>query len=394
MNRSVAFALVLAGVGCSRPKVEPPRTPQTIAIENPAVADSGALPALTHDRHFEERIQELDALVGPASNFKEADKKAIAALPITAPFPVDKVQNIRAFAYDYYGALIGASNPLMPSPTLAGGSPYSAPSTLSAAQRERVLEVIRQSTARYRPHGAPERPVVMCDFNPHHQLVFEGANGTVLANIDVCFDCGEWAVRPRSPALGKRPNVVMDLKERTPLAELFDELRLGAFLFDEEEAKAYRTYVDRVFGRPGALTPRGQKILNEVDGVPSGIEGSRPAASLSSADIEKLWTPIENSVIHPLRDRSNSILRRMIHRDTNGGDGFGYECLDGTKWSFTNNAKRLPASCTMPTSRVEACMRTFRGTTDELCKGPPPACAGLEGCIPGVVMKPARAAQP
>ncbi len=227
-NRLWVLALALGVGGCTPPRaasaVAPPPEP-TKATKPLAPTSECVLPARPPPNgRFAADFLALESLsnVGRLAIGVEEPRHGARRVPsprAKAAFPKVQFQTIEAHAYRYWDPLppeIAAAFPgcdehvlsddgrICPSATLPA-------KPLSAAQSAEFLALaaLPESRTRFR-----------CDFDPHHAFVFRDARGRPVADVQVCFECGEWTLndaRPRTLPEGAF----------TRLAALCRELELG-----------------------------------------------------------------------------------------------------------------------------------------------------------------------
>lgn len=146
-------------------------------------------------------------------------------------FPGVKVTTARAVVYRYTGLdesceLLDGKGGLCP-------NVHEPQVDLTAEQLERTLQLVRgasiYSEQSVTPSGATrkaKRPVLRCDFNPHHAIVFYQDDQPV-GTLEVCFECGQWLATPEVAAANGE-SVMVETEVRF-FGELFEQLKLPVF---------------------------------------------------------------------------------------------------------------------------------------------------------------------
>jgi hypothetical protein len=203
-----------------------------------------------------------------------------------------------------------------------------------------------------------------CDFDPHHAFVFFDAAGAPVANLQVCFECGEWVAEPHIDGIGDSPSM-MRADESAAVVRLCDELHLGAcFLADrakmdalEEKWRAARVAPE------GGLSTWGARAI----ALPVKVEPSRSLADTSIEERRSLcaWYVRAHSAAFPIR-------------------GGSYECASGRKWSVLGFDECLATfpRCAVTVGAAHACMRGL--LEGDVCAQKAPCANGVDGCTWGL----------
>lgn len=345
---------------------EPTRAAPPTALEDKEPQVSPELEAL---------LTERDSLLDWRNTFFQRPQtrpKSFRPLLSRGTFPFRRIASARAFTFGYAlqpcdeEAIPFAKDGTLCPNVVAPGVELSSPAL------ERAVNLVKHADEAFQHDSHVGRPVTRCEFDPHHAIVFYDQGGAPLAKLVVCFTCGEILAVPGSPAMGKGAPALMMGNERATLAELFDEARLGAWLFDETKAERLSAYEADVYGRAPNLTKRGLQRRRERVAKGSGVAGDKSVRDLDAPERARLCTWFGEE---------------LAARDLRDGPRWerGYECTDGrrrTLGSFASCSAR-PMTCDVPVARVEACLSTFLRPLTEICDTPEPeACAGLATCLP------------
>jgi hypothetical protein len=186
-------------------------------------------------------------------------------------FPKVQFQTVVAHAYRYWDPLppeIAAAFPGCDEHVLSDDGRVCPSATLpakplSAAQSAELLALAALPESRTR---------LRCDFDPHHAFVFRDARGGPVADVQVCFGCGEWTLDDAEPR-------TLPEGAFTRLAALCRELELGGCppVEREDESDYWESY--RAWFGLGA-PPRPSVAL--------GIPGQTQLSALSVEQREKL----------------------------------------------------------------------------------------------------------
>lgn len=376
----IAVLLGALLVGCaSRPAAPARRDPDAGAAGPEPRAD---LEALLRER---EAFFSAEATVGSMPPASSMPKRR--ALPKRGGIDRRRVARIEAMSWNGLfgrGATCTAEEePLAANGGLCGDVRWPL-ATLTEAEKASVLGLLDRADRTYGPGAMRDgsyglRPVVRCEFDPHHALLLYDAANVLLGAITVCMTCHEWLVRPESLATGEDGPVLFDAEERSALSAIFDHHGLGAWIFDDEDPRheAARAYARTMYGTEEAPTPRGiLRRRQRLEAHPSGIPRDKRLNDLTRSERDALcaWTSDE---VRPGR--------------RNGG-GHGYECSNGVAWvaSYGERECGLPLlPCPQTVGELEACLRELREPED-LCGPPPEPCRSLMRCLPGIAARPPR----
>jgi hypothetical protein len=259
---------------------------------------------------------------------------------------------------------------------------------LSSEQLQKVLALVMDAERDYeaRDRKGGFRPLLRCGFEPHHAVVFYDSKGAPVAKLVVCFTCGEVLAVPSMAALGGgNPAALSRPGEFETLHQLFEELGLGVWIYDEATVDEVRAYVDRVYGPPEKRTKRGQEADALKAAKRSGVEPSRLVSSLTDAERSRMCIWFQEAAFENRRAREWVFL------------GGRFECDDQRGWSFAaspdpSECASVAKTCSFSVQQVEDCMRAFLNLDAEtICaSGPPQHCAGMMDCLPGIRWRPAK----
>jgi hypothetical protein len=247
---------------------------------------------------------------------------------------------------------------------------------LTDAQRDGLFALIRDAS---RPGAQIIR--LGCVFNPHHAFVFFDRAGTPIAELDVCFECGEWVVTPGPDKL-RSPLV-------TPAADasfhaLCRELGLGDCWSEDELANAHFD----------SLAERG--LIAEHHG---GVEDLGIDLSLSEAKTTTLQKRLLCRWAHSqtARWRRGWPLTSAFDSDDSA---WGVRCTDDSAWGVVfRSADECVAKfpkCDVSVGEVERCLsarfpRAKRKYEFQCSKALPDVCTMPRECLWGLEEKPVPA---
>jgi hypothetical protein len=387
----IAFmAPALLALACSPPPRPVPAVPPAAPVAQSDDASSprpdasaGASPEVSVSPEMERLLAESERLEDPVITFSRVAQTPPPrryAVARRGHFPVREAAH--AVIYTFGWSLVpGACGPDEPLPFTRAGTlcpeVVSPGVVLDADEIGRVTALLSESDAalaeQKKSSHWSRRAVTRCDFEPHHVVAFYDARGVVLGQILVCFTCGEWQVTPGSESLGGGDPAVMTPDERASLAALFDAHGLAAWRFGSknDEVMAYERAVD---GTPREPTKAGLERRARRLAEGSGAPPSSRVRDLGVVDRQKLcdWS---------------------AHRVEPTGEAWrerGYRCDDGRTWTTTATVAACataPVSCDRTVAEIEACLRVYREPEDLCSASPPPQCAGLLDCLPGIVLR-------
>jgi hypothetical protein len=297
---------------------------------------------------FETRLRaEIEALGVPSSLYLGREQRRfeppidLQSLTVPATLP-----RARMFAYDFadeaYGACgdrIAGRDGTLCSSAVAPGS------RLSPAQTTLAAAILRDA-----PRTFSQRARVSC-FEPHHAVVFFGEDDRPVAEITICFTCGNFHLAP-----GPAEEASMSDAEAMFFANLCRELGVGAcpatgkaILPDLppeaatslSPAEARRARVERALSRP------------------MGVDPQRRVSALSPAE-KRLACAWLQSAVHLI--------------------GSGIPCADGRTLVAEEPSECVagPArTCRATIADLTACARS---RLQPLCGADAPSCARSDSC--------------
>jgi hypothetical protein len=315
-------------------------------------------------------MTDLDRRYGARPQARPAHWSAIRR---DAPFRFDRVASIRAYTFRMGRAfdeieqakhchdIVACDGTFCPSVSFPGV-------LLSDAQRDALLALVDDVVHR-------KHPASRCAFSPHHGFVFFDRDGTPIAELQVCFDCGEWSV---SFASGSSLTGDGEVK----LRKLCEQLHLGGCWFGTEPSPAQKSVEAR-----GLLQDPPHAGLADLGVDPALVEAKATAVQ---KEILCRWANAEAYLWGrgPLR-------RRMDQGD--GRDGaFGFQFDEGPSQALRVSVQdtascvaKLP-KCNVPVGAVERCYRA-RYPSGQLLRDdfvfpvkPPEVCEAASGCMWGV----------
>jgi hypothetical protein len=297
---------------------------------------------------FETRLRaEIEALGVPSSLYLGREQRRFSppidlqsvAVPATLP-------RARMFAYDFADAAYGACGERIAgrdgtlcSSAVAPGSP------LSAAQTALAAAILRDA-----PRSFSQRARVSC-FEPHHAVVFFGDDDRPVAEITICFTCGNFHLAP-----GPAEEASMSDAEAMFFADLCRALGVGAC---PAEGKA--TLPDLPPEAEATLSPA-EAARARVDRAlsrPMGVDPGRRVSTLSPGE-KRLACAWLQSAVHPIGARIPCADGRTLVAEEPS------ECVRGP---------RRPCGATI--AQVTACARS---RLQPLCGADTPSCAESDSC--------------
>lgn len=379
-------ALLLAVSACAE---RGPRT--STALQSPtrrasalASAEPPAAAIEPGSKALEARLLLQEQLSDLRNTFFQRDQPAPVRPRLLRRFSSSKIVGARAYAFRMV-PLLGCEPDKLPlqSDGKLCDSVVAPGVELSAEQLQRVVELVETSRKQalreaQRNNGHyPHRPLMRCDFEPHHTLVFHDQNGAALGGMLVCFTCGEWRIIPSVPEL----DGTMSDAEVAVMRELFDGLELGASLFEDEAAEALAEYRNRVYGTVrNGLTPAGEARYARFLARGSGVEPEKDARSLTRAERTRscLWFQhnlyLNRSYAHP---------------------GSGFECTDGRTFQLREydieQCATSQITCAATTAQLEACLAAVIRDATGPCKALSAACRDVIACLPELDWRPRAA---
>jgi len=279
-------------------------------------------------------------------------------------FPEAPFAEVRAYAYRFADRRLALCHPkerCPDEPVMSDGtlSPEVVhPGVrLSADQVRRLLALVEHPDEHMR--GIVQR----CGFDPHHAFVFYDARGVPVAEIMVCFTCGEWMARPQPASMTR----VMGDHDAT-LQAFCEELHLGGCSVGREDlGDRLRAAAERRRKQNGgSWWPQG-------DVLGSGLGPERHVDALTPAERRLLCVASAEAML-------------TIGKAFQGHPGVGYECRDGRSLSYLQIAECVDRGprCGVSVGAVEACMRRLPGDVCEEREPTRAACDPVQSCLPAV----------
>jgi hypothetical protein len=333
------------------------------------------------DRRF---LEEWSRAHDPALLYGIRPQRASAHFrPIAAqgPFPFAQIARVRAYSYrwgsfeDADFAFQCSERVLRKDGTLCPSASFPG-KMLSDAQRDELVTALRKPPV-------PGDPMIhaRCIFNPHHAFVFFDADDAPVAELDVCFSCGQvssWPYKP--PGLDTRAmwNAVGSLCRDLALSVCSPD-----FFFDRARA-------NEALGR--AMTPvvhRG--IADELGVDPQTLESklgpeARRLLCRWSNHVGRLWDG-----------------RRLVQDDEDGAFGLRFDVGMDLVFMGMDQCLATFPRCEVPAEAVERCFdkRFPKAEYDQADPNvpstatypatvpypPPPECDAVRKCVWGVEEK-------
>ncbi|HSO34067.1 MAG TPA: hypothetical protein VLT33_16145 [Labilithrix sp.] len=267
-----------------------------------------------------------------------------------------KMHHARMFAFNYGGQC--DDKVVEKNGTICDGAVYPG-ADLTPEQSARAAEIVRRAPD---PASWRARPSVQC-FEPHHAVVLFDAQDVPVAEVDVCFECGNFTVT-------SAPD---------------DE---GAMTDEEGTFFAETCRAQKVGGCP----PPGRYRMPDLPPLPEHAA----LRSLSIVEQEDHWRREALAQPHGLTEATrladlSPIDRKVLCAWLVGASrraSSGLECLDGRRMrvdDLAQCARPAPRGCEASVSDFVTCTRARLGT---YCSVDPPACAKTDACKRGVVLLP------
>ena len=241
---------------------------------------------------------------------------------------------------------------------------------LSDAQRDGLIALVNDVL-----HPRQRPPSFRCTFDPHHGFVFFDREGTPIAEIQVCFDCGQWSVSFASGSTQMGDGEV-------GLRKLCEVLGLGDCWFGTEHGPNLTSLFDR-----GLIEDPYPAIAD------FGIDPALVEASASPAQKEILCRWAQTGIVLWQR---NVLPWRIEPTDSYERGTYGFEFPEGAGQELhvivddTASCVAKFPKCNVPIGAVERCYRA-RYPRGQLLKdgvvfpaSPPEACDAARGCMWGV----------
>jgi hypothetical protein len=228
---------------------------------------------------------------------------------------------------------------------------------LSEDQVRRLLALVEHPDERMR--GIVQR----CGFDPHHAFVFYDARGLPVAEIMVCFTCGEWMAMPQPATMTRLMG-----DHHAPLKAFCEELHLGGCWVGQDDlGDRLRAAAERRRKRNGGSWWPGGDLLG------SGLDRDRHVDTLTPAERRLLCTASAEAML-------------TVGKALRGRPGTGYECQDGHTLSFLYLPECIERSprCGVSVGAVEACMQRLPGDVCEQEEATRAACDPVRSCLPAV----------
>ncbi len=390
-RRACLAALALVACACAPPKGGVQRGPRGTRepsgqqapskLQAPPEAPPEPRGPSARDKELERLIAERDRLRDPGLTFSRFPQTAPPrpySIPPRGAFP-DRARVARAVLYTFGRSRVPGCTAVNRLPFTSAGTlcpDVVAPGVeLDADELRRAFDLVPAAIIAHQGRSA-KRPVLRCEFDPHHAVAFFDAAGSVVAKMLVCFSCGEWIVAPTTEALGGVEPSMMSENEHATLAKLFDAHGLAAWAFSGALAEEVGRYELATYGTEDEPTQAGLARRARRLAPGSGAPKSTAIRDLSREERQALCDWAAHEARPAGREARNS----------------GYECEDGRSWSTAANEPECATSkstCGHTVGEVEACLRVFR-EPDHFCVAPPAPCLGVLECLPGVRLRGTR----
>jgi hypothetical protein len=348
------------------PRAAPPSTPYPLA-PSPSAATGVAAPSFGLELARLRYVRDPLNLVAmrsqaPRPGFARFRGKKVASFP-GAPFA-----EIRAYAYRFSGFVRdddvrGCGEAVIAEDGTFCPSVVARERVLSPEQADMLMALVRPAnepgqspSSKGSPSNRLLRARTRCDFDPHHAFVWWSAAGLPVAELDVCFECGEWMEAPSAGLDG-----LMWPRESEVTRALCDALDLGGC-----------HAADDAFARYAATAAA--DLAPEVTAI--GVSTAKPTREASDPDRRRLcaWYGAVSA--------QHDELRRLAA-------GATLACEAGARpsraWRFDDwrGCRATFPRCDATIAAVAACVSA---TLADPCEksGPARACDGVEACTWGV----------
>jgi hypothetical protein len=294
----------------------------------------------------------------PPRGFRPLDQRPARRLRDT-PFA-----EVRAYAYRFHNDRLGLCHParacpdepVMPDGTLSP-EVISPGVRLSEDQVRRLLSLVEHADEHVRGMS------LRCGFDPHHAFVFYDARGVPVAEIMVCFTCGEWEALPEQASMTRLMGAHGAL-----LHAFCEELHLGGCWVGRDDLK------DRIH----AAAERRRK----QNGGSWWPRGEAPDLGLSPTRRVDTLTLAERR-LHCLQSMEDILVEGKA---LFSHPGQGLECKNGRALSYLQVAEcveRAPR-CAVTVGAVRACLRRLPSDVCEKEEATRAACDPVRSCLPAV----------
>ena len=339
-------------VACAAPRPSAaPRPPAATPAPAPAPEDPLAAFARRHQAEVEQMVPAFRHYLA----HEQVRPRGFKPLRHGRPPASGTMHHARMFAFDYEGPC--DDKVVAKDGTICDGAVYPG-AELTPEQTARAADVVRHAPD---PASWRTRPRIRC-FEPHHAVVLFDAQDRPVAEIDVCFECGNFTVT-------SAPD---------DEAGMTDEE--GTFFAETCRAQ-----------NVGGCPPPGSYRMPDLPALPE----QAALRSLSRVEQEDHWRRVALAQPHGLTEATRLADLRAIDRrvlcawfvSATRRASAGLECVDGRRMTVDDLAqcdRPAPRGCTASVADFVACTRARLGT---YCGVDPPACATVDACKRGVVLR-------
>lgn len=276
------LAVAIAVVACSESRAQVAKVPRNATAESALIGSDTACRLVVRQApsgRFARELSALERLLDASrlmvwrDQARYAGRYAGRAVP--GSFPGVPYKAVKAFAYRFArsstldGALPGCTEQVLSDDGRLCPSVVASGVSLDEAQVAQLLHLVNAPKSRW---------ALGCIFDPHHAFVFYDDTGAPVADIQVCFGCGEWS-------LSGGDSITLPTGVYSKLAKLCSDLQLGGCPVAEDEENAYFSSY-RQWVKSGALA-RPSTMLS--------ISPSRKLASMNDVEKRRLcaWRAVE-----------------------------------------------------------------------------------------------------
>ena len=305
--RAVVLGLcaIVCACGASREPLRVARH-ETVAPDAGVALDAAGPAAPAIGPELTAFLDERDALSAPSALFATRAQSAPKGFKPIPPkragaFPGVPFAEVRAFNMGFGGyagsagcELVAKDGTMCPSVTAPG-------TVVPKDEAARLLALVRD--AKYWVEAGPGHKVgrahTRCDFDPHHAFVFFDAGGAPVAQVEVCFTCGEWDALPHVDGIGDGPAMMRD-DERAELVRLCASLHLGACVL-ADRAKM-ETIEQATFAAHEAPADGTSPLLARALSRAPAIDPRRALADTTVEERRALcawWSSVWGAIPHP-----------------------------------------------------------------------------------------------
>ncbi|MFO0619514.1 MAG: hypothetical protein U0414_43405 [Polyangiaceae bacterium] len=269
---ALAASLLVAGCGATRDAQPTPQPSADANASATAVASASALPCAPTAQAAADELARLTDV----ANLQLWTRAfgPLGKLPAKGTLAASTIAEVRGYAFGF--SQLGAECLLHEDGTFCSGVVQSV--TLSPPQVERLTRFVLEAKSFGASHSEGggshrwKRRRSRCFFEPHHGFVFLDKAGKPLAEMRVCFTCGEITLQPAQNAFSESP-IMMWENEPAEMRALCKEIGLGGCFVGDDQLLAD--------ARSCPAEPRSARVERALaldPGIPGELELSKATA--------------------------------------------------------------------------------------------------------------------